>query len=173
MEFRKVIRRRGMVRRFQPRPVEDEKLIRILDGAQRGPSAGFTQPVELIVVRSPTTRRTLVEAAWGQEWAGSAPVTVVVCADTRRSGKRYGERGIKRYSLIDATFAAMLILLQVVDEGLGACFVGAFDDDAVQRTLGIPSHVVPVGLIPIGYPAERPPRYKRRPSREVVHLERW
>lgn len=173
MELTDVIRRRGMVRRFQARPVEDEKLVRIIDTAQRGPSAGFTQPVELIVVRSPATRQALIEAAWGQSWAGAAPVTVVVCSDTRRSGKRYGERGVMRYSIIDAAFAAMLILLAVVDEGLGACFVGAFDDHALRRILEIPPHVLPLGIIPIGYAAERPPRYRRRPSQEVVHAERW
>ncbi|MGH2452859.1 MAG: nitroreductase family protein [Candidatus Methylomirabilales bacterium] len=173
MNLQDVVRRRGMVRRFVDRPVEETKLARILANARRGPSAGFTQPVELIVVSSPTVRRRLVEAAWGQAWTGAAPVTLAVCADTRRSGRRYGERGVARYSVIDAAFASMLILLTAVDEGLGACFVGAFDDEAVREILGIPPHVLPVGLIPIGYPAESPPRYHRRPTAEVVHGEQW
>jgi nitroreductase len=162
-----------MVRAFRPTPIPEQSLARIIENAQRGPSAGFTQPVELIVVREAATRAALVDAAWGQEWAGAGPVVIVVCADTRRSGRRYGERGVQRYSVIDAAFASLLILLTVVDEGLGACFVGAFDDDAVRAVLQIPAHVMPVAIIPIGHAAQAPPRYRRRPGREVVHQERW
>lgn len=173
MEFDTVVRRRGMVRAFRPAPVAEEKIRKLLDHAWRAPSAGFTQPLELVLVRDPAIKRALVDAAWGQEWAGAAPVVLVVCSDARRSGARYGERGIRRYSIIDAAFAGMLILLTAVNEGLGACFVGAFDDDRVRQVLGVPAHVLPVALIPIGYPAERPPRYRRRPLDSQVHLDHW
>ncbi len=173
MEFAEVVRRRGMVRAFRPQPVEEATVRRLLAYAHRAPSAGFTQPVEFVVVRDPQVRQRLAEAAWRQSWVGEAPVVLAVVADTRRSGTRYGERGVRRYSIIDAAFASMLILLGAVDEGLGACFVGAFDDDAVRAVLGLPPHVLPVGLIPVGYPAERPPRYRRRPLESVVHFDRW
>ncbi|MDQ7819629.1 MAG: nitroreductase family protein [Armatimonadota bacterium] len=173
MEFAEVVRRRGMVRAFLSRPVEEATVRRLLEYAHRAPSAGFTQPVEFVVVRDPAVRQRLVQAAWGQTWVGAAPVVLAVCADTRRSAARYGERGVRRYSIVDAAFASMLILLGAVDEGLGACFVGAFDDDAVRDVLGLPPHVLPVGLIPVGYPAERPPRYRRRPLESLVHHDRW
>jgi nitroreductase len=162
-----------MVRAFQPRPVEEATIRRLLEYAHRAPSAGFTQPVEFVVVHDPRVRQQLVEAAWGQTWVGAAPVVVAVCADVRRSGARYGERGVRRYSIIDAAFASLLILLGAVNEGLGACFVGAFDDDAVRAVLHLPSYVLPVGLIPVGYPAQRPPRYRRRPLEALVHHDRW
>lgn len=173
MEFDTVVRRRGMIRAFRPDAVEEGKIHKLLAHAWRAPSAGFTQPLELVVVRDPMVKRALVEAAWGQTWAGAAPIVIVVCSDTRRSGARYGERGIRRYSIIDAAFAGMLILLTAVNEGLGACFVGAFDDSAVHAVLKLPEHVLPVALIPVGYPAERPPRYRRRPLESQVHLDRW
>lgn len=173
MDFDRVVRRRGMVRWFRPDPVEPEKMRRLLEHARRAPSAGFTQPVEFIRVTEPAVKRALVRAAWGQDWVGAGPELLVVCADTARSGRRYGARGVHRYSIIDAAFASLLVLLSAVDQGLGACFVGAFDDDAVRAALGLPAQILPVGLIPVGYPAERPPRYRRRPLQSVVHLNRW
>lgn len=173
MEFDLVVRRRGMVRTFRPDPVEPEKLRRLLEHAWRAPSAGFTQPLELIRVTDARVKRVLVRAAWDQDWVGAGPELLVVCADTARSGRRYGARGVQRYSIIDAAFASMLILLSAVNEGLGSCFVGAFDDDAVRAALGLPAHILPVGLIPVGYRAERPPRYRRRPLASLVHLNRW
>ncbi|MDW8000976.1 MAG: nitroreductase family protein, partial [Candidatus Nitrosocaldus sp.] len=65
------------------------------------------------------------------------------------------------------------ILLTARDLGLGACFVGAYRDDEVSRILALPRHVRPIGIIPIGYPDERPPRYERLPLEQLVHLNRY
>ncbi len=99
-------------------------------------------------------------------------MVIAACADRPRSRARYGARG-DRYALIDTAFASLLILLQVVEEGLGACFVGAFDDARVAEILGLPSAVQPVALIPVGRPAERPGPMPVRPPRAVRHDERW
>ena len=77
------------------------------------------------------------------------------------------------YSVVDGAFASMLILLAAVDEGLGAVFVGAFDDDEVSQVLGLPTHVRPIGLIAIGHCAERGERLARRGPDEVVHRDRY
>jgi nitroreductase len=58
------------------------------------------------------------------------------------------------HSIIDDGFAVMGILLAVVNEGLGACFVGAFHDREVREVLGLPPDVRPIGIIPIGYCSE-------------------
>ncbi|MBI4769167.1 MAG: nitroreductase family protein [Chloroflexi bacterium] len=173
MEFETVVRRRHMVRAYQPRPVEDEQIARLLRLAHQAPSAGFKQPQEFIVVRDPTVKRALARAALDQAFVAEAPVAIVVCADTARSASRYGERGVHFYSIIDGAFAAMLILLGVVDEGLGGCFVGAFDDDEVSRVLGLPETVRPIGIIPLGYPAEAAEKYPRLPLERIVHQDRW
>ena len=77
-------------------------------------------------------------------------MVIVVVLDTRRSARRYGERGINFYSIIDGKFAAMLILLTIVDESSGAGFVGAFHNQEVQDVLGLPQKVRPIGIISIG-----------------------
>jgi nitroreductase len=162
-----------MVRAYQPRPVGEGKVERILRLAHQAPSAGFKQPQEFIVVRDAPVKEALAHAALDQMFIAQAPVVIVVCADTRRPASRYGARGVHFYSLIDGAFAAMLILLTVVDEGLGCCFVGAFDDDEVSRVLGLPKTVRPIGIIPIGYPAEGAEKYPRLPLERIVHQDRW
>ena len=67
----------------------------------------------------------------------------------------------------------MIILLSVVDEGLGACFVAAFRDREVQQVLGLPPDVRPIGIIPVGYCSEGPRRLARRSRAQIVHQDRY
>ena len=173
MEFSAVVRKRFMCRRYLPRDLPPEALDRILDLGVRFPSAGHTQPQEFIVVRDAAVKARLAEAALGQEYVAQAPVVIAVVSDTRRPEPRYGERGVKFYSVIDGAFASMLLLLAAVNEGLGACFVAAFDDQAVSRVLGLPPAVRPIGLITIGVCAEGPRKASRRKQETIVHHERW
>lgn len=169
MDFKKVIKKRWMCRKYEDREVPEEKIDKILDLARRYPSAGHTEPQEFIVVQDQETKDALGEAALGQMYLAEAPVVIVVVSDTRRSAARYGERGRKFYSVVDGAFASMLVLLSAVNEGLGAGFVGAFDDRQVQEVLSLSSHVRPIGIIPIGYCAEGPHKLPRRPKEEIIH----
>lgn len=168
----RLLRRRRMVRRFRPDPVGDDVVRRLVDTATRAPSAGNLQPWGFVVVRDPETRRELGRAAHDQLWLADAPVSIVACADPSRARPRYGERA-DRYAVVDTAFASLLLLLAVADAGLGACFVGAFDDARVRRLLALPADVQPLAVIPVGHPAERPRPLARRPTASVVHAERW
>lgn len=161
-----------MIRRFRSDPVSDATVNRLIATATRAPSAGHTEPWAFVAVRDARTRSELGRAAFGQMFVAESPLVVVACADLSRSRAQYGERG-NRYGIIDASFASLLLLLAVVDEGLGACFVGAFEDAAVSRLLRLPADVQPIAIIPIGMPAESPPARKRRPVTAVLHRERW
>jgi nitroreductase len=108
-----------------------------------------------------------------QMFIAQAPLVIVVVSDTRRSARRYGERGVHFFSIIDGSFAAMLILLAVVNEGLGGCFVGSFYDKEVQDVLGLPEAVRPIGIIPIGYCAEGPRELPRRSKARIIHRDRY
>jgi nitroreductase len=173
MEFADVVRRRRMCRRFTDEDVPEDVLKRIMDLGLRFPSAGHTQPQEFIVVRDPDVKQELGRAAFGQTFLADAPVVVAVVSDTKRSARRYADRGVRFYSIVDGAFASMLILLAAVDVGLGAVFVGAFDDDEVSQVLGLPTHVRPIGLIAIGHCAERGERVARRGPDEIVHRDRY
>jgi nitroreductase len=86
---------------------------------------------------------------------------------------RYGNRGREFYSIIDGAFASMLILLSAVNEGIGACFVGAFEDNKVSEILELPKDVRPIGIICIGYPAEKPEKLERIDVKAQVHYEKY
>ncbi len=173
MELQELVRKRGMVRAFRPDPVPEELVEKLLRNAVRAPSAGNLQAWEFVVVEEPVAKRRLAEAALGQMFVAEAPVVIVTCRNLERNAGRYGDRGRHFYSLIDASFASLMILLSAHAEGLGACFVGAYRDDEVSRILGLPEHVRPVGIIPIGWPAEPVTVSERLPLAEVLHHERF
>lgn len=173
MDFETVVKRRRMCREYSDRDVPQEKVDRILDLASRYPSAGHTEPQEFIVVRDRRVKEDLARAALDQTFVAHAPLVIVVVADVRRSAQRYGERGVRFFSITDGAFVAMLILLAVVDEGLGACFVGSFYDEQVQHILGLPPGVRPIGIIPIGYCAEGPRIFPRRSREQIIHRDRY
>ncbi|MGH9975924.1 MAG: nitroreductase family protein [Nitrososphaeraceae archaeon] len=102
-----------------------------------------------------------------------ASVLIVVCSNTSRSVHRFGKRGTEFYSVIDGAFASMIILLSAVNEGIGASFVGAFEDDKVTKILRLPLHVKPIGIIALGYPAEKPERFERIELNSLVHYEKY
>ena len=168
----RLLGRRRMVRRFRPDPVDDRTVRHLIETATRAPSAGHLQPWGFVVVRDAAVRRDLGRAAFDQTWLADAPVCIVACADPSRARRRYGQRA-ERYAVIDTAFASMLLLLAVTDLGLGACFVGAFDDAQVRRVLALPREIQPLAVIPVGHPAETPAVKNRRPLAGVVHRERW
>lgn len=172
--FATVVKRRAMIRAYKSDPVPEEKIQRLLEYAVRAPSAGNLQPWEFIVVKNPETRAQLAKAAFDQTSVASAPVIIATCADIQRVGSKYGTRG-SFYSLVDTSFASLLILLGAVEQGLGACFVGSYNPETVAKLFALPDHVRPVGLITIGYPAESPrkPGTPKLPLSKLVHAEKW
>ncbi len=173
MQLESLLRRRAMIRAFRRDAIEDDTVWRILRNAWRAPSAGHLEPQDFVVVRDEGVKKSLAEAALGQSFIEEAPVIIVVCSDTRRNVGRYGERGRNFYSIIDGSFAAFIILLSAVELGLGACFVGAFDDEGVSKVLELPKEVRPVGIIPLGKPAESPRRLNRQPLERRVHFNSY
>jgi len=171
MDLWKVIEGRYSVRDFGPEEVNESTVNRILEAAIRAPSAGNRQPWHFIVVRYGEMKRKLAAAAGGQDFVGSAPVVIVVCADAERSATRYGDRGRELYCLQDTAAAIEHILLAATALGLGTCWVGAFDEQAAARALSLPGRLRPVAMVPIGHPATVPAkRRQRRPLSEVTSL---
>jgi nitroreductase len=167
-----ILARRRMIRKFRSDPVSDDVVRRIVRAAMRAPSAGHTQPWNYVVVRDAAIRRRLGRAALGQMFIAEAPVVIVPCADRARSRSRYGDEG-DRYAVIDTAFSSLLLLLAVVEEGLGACFVGAFYEEQVSKILDLPEPVRPLAVVPVGVPAEKPGRLALRPLESVLHFGRW
>ncbi|MBM3473076.1 MAG: nitroreductase, partial [Armatimonadetes bacterium] len=128
------IQARYSVRAYQDRPVEQEKLDRILEAARLAPSASNRQEWRFVIVRDPDKRARLVEAASGQAFVGQAPVVIVACAKHDGRIMRCGQPCYP----IDVAIALEHIALQAVEEGLGTCWIGAFDEAAAKAICGIP-----------------------------------
>ncbi|GAA0568115.1 hypothetical protein GCM10010172_60330 [Paractinoplanes ferrugineus] len=196
MEFQDVLRRRRMIRHYQAdRPIPPEIIDRIVDNGLRAPSAGFSQGWGFLVLDAPADIelfRTVCRATDDPDrWFAAnveAPLLIVPLANKDVYLERYAQTDkghLDRsdswwpapYWDIDTGFAALLMLLTAVDEGLGACFFGLPTDriTAFRDSFGVPPHFNPIGAISIGYSTE-PPRdlsSRRRPKTDVVHRGRW
>ena len=173
MEIPEVILRRRSIRSFAPKGLTDEDVETLIKSAIHAPSAGNTQPWAFVAVRDRDTKEALVEAAHGQSFIATAPVVIVVCADPTRTAPRYGERGTTLYCLQDTAAAVENIMLTASHNGLGACWIGAFDEGMAAASIGIPKNIRPIALIPVGYPDQDPPPRLRRPVSEVLHRDKW
>jgi nitroreductase len=151
-----IFKKRHSVRSFQTRNVNRRELEAILAAADSAPSAGALKSRAVLVVRDEVSKKKLVEAAHGQEFVAHAPVVIVFWAVPSRSASNYGTRGRDLFALQDATIAASFAWLQAVASGLAACWVGAFDDEAVKNIFReeIETDWRPVALLPVGYAAE-------------------
>jgi len=169
MEFFDVIQTRRSVRKFQPKPVESDKLRRILEAANRAPSAGNLQAYQIAVVKEPSLRAKLEAASGNQGSVAQAPVVLVFCAHPARSTVRYGSRGGELYCVQDATIACTYAQLAATALGLASVWIGAvFEPETVKETLQLREGLWPLVLLPIGYPAETPVPKPRRKLSDLV-----
>jgi nitroreductase len=199
VRFAEVVHRRRMVRNYDPdRPVPEDVVERLLDHAVRAPSAGFAQGWGFLVLTGAADRDLFWAATTPADRTGSAwldgmrraPLIVVPMSNRDAYLDRYAEpdkgwvdrdetRWPVPYWHIDAGFAALLILLTAVDEGLGACFFGIppARTAAFRAAFDVPSDHTPIGAITVGYgvPDRRSPSLDRgrRPVTQVVHHGRW
>ena len=173
MEFFEVIEKRRSVRAFGDAPVQTDKLEKILAAARLAPSAGDLQAFQIAVIEDEATRKTLAVTATGQDFLADAPVVLVFCASPERSEGRYGERGASLFCVQDATIAACYAQLAATALGLASCWVGAFDEAQVSRVLKAPRRLRPIAMMPIGAPAERPERPRRRSLDALARRGTW
>jgi nitroreductase len=172
MDFFKVVRERRSIRAFKGKPIEEDKLQRLLDAMNRAPSAGNLQAYEVYVVRDAQLRAALMKAAADQEFLAQAPVVLVFCAHGARAEARYNRRGVELYSVQDATIACTHAMLAATALGLSTVWVGKFEEQAVAEVVGAPAGHRPVAVLPIGYAAESPKAQTRRNLDDLVHLVR-
>ncbi len=170
MELFEVIKKRRSVRRFEKgKKLKKELIEKLLEAAVEAPSAGNLQIWRFFVVLKPELKKALAQAAYYQEFVADAPAVIVVAADLAQASRGYGERGKNVYALQDTAAAVENILLAACDLGLGSCWVGAFDEAAVSEILELPSHLRPLAILPVGYPADEGRKPSRKPLSEVVN----
>jgi len=184
-----------MVRNYRADPVPAEVLDRILQQAQRAPSAGFSQGQSFVVVTDQELRTQIAQLAHEERyveagfdpWLSKAPVHIVLCTSETVYRDRYDEPDKASagdaqdwpvpYWYVDAGASLMLLLLAAVDEGLAAGFAGSHNLEGIKELLAIPPNVQPVGLVTLGFPdSDRKSGSLARGWKqidEVVHRQRW
>ncbi len=169
MEFAELVRRRYSVRAYKRDPVPEAALARVLEAARLAPTAANRQPFRVLVIRT-EGRKEELGRMYQRSWFVEAPLLLaVVClpaeAWVRRDGKSYAD--------VDAAIAMDHLVLAATAEGLGTCWVGAFDPAAAREILALPAGVEPIAFSPLGFPADQPPEKKRKALAELVRRERW
>jgi nitroreductase len=173
MEERKIdvfeaIRTRRSIRKYEDKPVEKEKLLKIIEAARLAPSTLNRQPWSFIVVTDPEVKKKL-RSSCNQDW--SAPTIIVECAYPEKAWVR--DDG-EEYWKLDVAVAVQNMVLAAWEEGLGICWIGAFREEEVKKILGIPKDVRVLVMTALGYPAEKKgPVTNRKPLEEIVHYDHW
>jgi nitroreductase len=170
MEFFEVIKHRHSVRSYQNKPVEEEKLIKIMEAVRSAPSAGNLQAYEVVVVLDPQKRMEVARWALNQWFIAEAPVVFVFFANPARSAIKYGKRGAELYCLQDATIACAYAQLSATALGLGTCWVGAFEEAGLKACLSAGRDWKPVAILTVGYPAEKPIPTPRRELEDIFRI---
>jgi nitroreductase len=170
MNFQALIRARYSVRAYKPDPVEDEKLARVLEAARLAPTAANRQPFRVIVI--PTKgREDELRRIYVRDWFVQAPLVLCVCAVPAESWVRKHDGW--NAAEVDATIAMAHIVLAAAEEGLGACWIAAFDPAAAREVLSLPPDVIPSAFTPLGYAADAGTPKKRRLLADLVRHDRW
>lgn len=163
MDVFEAVAKRRSIRKYVEIDVPEDKLRLVLEAAQKAPSAGNRQEYRFIVVRDAETRERLVHAAADQGFLAEAGVVVVGCATNTE----------RKWHAVDVAIAIDHMTLVACAQGLGTCWIGAFDEDAVKSILGIPQSVRAVMLLTLGVPAEEGRLRPRKALEELVCYERW
>ena len=150
MDFIELAKKRYSVRKYDSRPVEDEKLAKILEAAAAAPTAHNNQPLRFFIIKSAEMRekfKSVTDCTFG------APVLLALCYDTEETWKNDLAPGYDAGE-VDTGIVSAHIMLEAADLGLGTCAVRWFRDDVMKEVLALPENIVPGLIITLGYPAE-------------------
>ena len=167
--FLDIARQRYSCRKYDSRAVEEEKLALVLEAGRIAPSAVNFQPWHFYVI-SEAGDLSKLHQVYHREWFQAAPCVIVICGDHSQVWKRKADG--KDHCDIDAAITTDHMTLQATELGLATCWICNFDTEACSQLLGLPDHMEPMVLLPLGYPldtvnADRHSE-KRKPLAEIV-----
>ncbi len=163
------IENRYSVRDFLAKPVEEEKLLRVLEAGRRAPSAKNRQPWRFIVTRNEEQRKQFQEAAYGQEWVGQASSIISVCTTNVDYKMPNGELAHP----IDLSFAVSFMMIQAQSEGLGTCVITTFREADIREILTVPYSMKVLMLLLVGYPGSAGESAERKDLNQVASFDHW
>lgn len=177
----KEMENRRSIRAYTDQPVEEEKILQLLESARVAPSGSNTQPWHFIIVKEESSRRKLSELSHNQKWMFSAPIFIVCVADIHCRIKEdvaivldedSPHQELKQI-IRDTSIAIEHMVLEADHQGLDTCWVAWFTQDAIRPILNIPSDKYVVAILTVGYGNEAPEARPRKTLEEIVHYETW
>ncbi len=163
-----LLKARRSIRRYRPDPVPEEMLEQILEAGRCAPSASNRQPWSFVVVRDPQVLQQVAQNAayYFIRWAHveEAPLLIALCGNVKN-------RVYRKFLHEDIGLAGGQMMLQARALGLGTCWLGGLDRNAIADTLCLPAEIEVVGLLTVGFPAEDPPPTGRKPLEAIVHYD--
>ena len=177
MDFSELIKKRQSDRKYAPRPVAREHILKCLEAARLAPSACNSQPWKFIVVDEPEKLKEMSDAAVGlgmNKFTMQVPVLVAVVQETMNLSAKAGALvKDKDYSMMDLGMAVEHFCLQAADLGLGTCIMGWFDEKRIKKLLGVPRGRRIQLIISLGYP-DAPTRDKiRKPLEDMSSWNKY
>lgn len=165
-----VIFTRRSIREYEKKPVEPEKLDRILRAGMQAPSAMNRQPWEILVVTDPKTIAAISSYSPAAGPAAKAPVVIIPLCNLQEAGEK------NKFWPQDLSALTQNIMLEAVNEGLGTCWMGTYPSEertkALAEYFGLPAHIVPFSMISLGYPAQEN-KFVDRFVADKVHYEKY
>ncbi|SFC38126.1 nitroreductase family protein [Clostridium uliginosum] len=160
---------RKSIRKYKDISVSDEMVEELLKAGMAAPSAGNEQPWEFIVLRDKEIMRKITEVHPYSKMLLNTDVVIIVCGDESKEI-------FKGFWVQDCSAATENILIAAEDNGLGAVWLGVYPMvdrvDGIKEILNLPSSVIPLSIIPVGYPdEERKPEDRFNKAR--IHYDRW
>ena len=177
----KEITTRVSTRKYNNTPVEQEKILQLIESARLAPSGSNTQPWHFIIVTSEETKDKIAYADHNQQWMKAAPVFIVCVADIRCRIK--DERDIYldencelpelKQIIRDTAIAIEHILLEAEHIGLSSCWTAWFSQADIRPIMDIPADKYVVGVVTIGYSDEVRKAAPRKPLESMIRYEKW
>lgn len=171
MDVFEAIYERRSIRKFLEKPVEHDKIVKILDAGRWAPSGGNTQPWRFIVVDEKNLIKMIKMFSPGM--FSEPSVLIVICRDIEEARRKGGEDGERFVSIVDISMATQNMMLAAHALGLGTCVIRSFDKNVVRKLLEIPENIEPELLLAIGYPSYKPGKPPRKPLTSIVFFNKY
>ena len=172
MDFYELAKNRYSERKFDSRPIEQEKLDKILDAGRLGPTAGNTQPQRFYILRTQEAMERATSVMMTPMFG--APVAILVCYDMKRAWKNQFEKAISNYHSAeqDAAIAGTTMMYMAEELGIHTIWMRGFDSGRIREVFDLPENMIPAFILALGYPSEQSKpagmHFKRLPIEEYV-----
>jgi len=156
---------RKSIRKYKKEPISDSVLNNILEAGRRSPSATNIQPWHFVVIRDQKAKEACSLGGFNR-FTRDADVIVVGLY-------KPSEVIMEPYSLMDVTIALQNMVTAAWSQGVGSCWIGAWNDTNLRDILNLPTDTKIVGMVTFGIPDENPPLPPKKPLNEIVHFDKW